>query len=153
MTDLSRTDMEFQDKLYSSYKQAQNTVTLTGTTTSNGGIGTVDVFTVTGDVLAKVFAVCTTSCTASGGTLELGVTGATAGLIAQTTTTAIAASEIWHDASPDERLELSSVSTEKIIANGTDIFLTVGSATATAGVVRFNCLWKPLSRDGKVVSA
>ena len=86
----------------------------------SGHAGTVALFTVTGFVKCKIFARCTTDLTADGAaTCAVGVTGSTAGLIAQTTATAIDATEIWHDTTPDSAIELSSVSTEKILSSDT----------------------------------
>ena len=115
-----------------------------------GNIGTVALFTVTGFVKCKLYARCTTTLTADGAaTFEIGVTGSTAGLIALTTATAIDTTEIWHDASPDAPLELSSVSTEKLLIGS--IFGTVKTANLTAGVIEFTLLYSPLSTDATVV--
>ena len=116
----------------------------------SGNIGTVALFTVTGLIEAKLYARCTTSLTADGAaTVEVGVTGSTASLIAQTTATDIDATNIWHDATPDSPVELDSVVTTKIL-NG-NIFLTVATANLTAGVIDFILVYNPLSADGKVV--
>lgn len=111
------------------------------------------IFTVTGTVLARVFGVCETSLTGDTATLEVGVTGGTATLIAQSTATDIDAGEIWHDNAPDAKVEAFTVASEKIIANGADIIGTVATANITAGVIRFFCLWYPLSSDGNVIAA
>ena len=110
-------------------------------------------FTVTGDVLVRIFGVCTTLLTGTG-TLEVGVTGNTAALIAQTTGTEIDANEIWSDASPTLGVDtLASVLGPYIIVNGLDIIETVGTADITAGAIYYICLWRPLSHDGNVVNA
>ncbi|MDY6833787.1 MAG: hypothetical protein SVY53_03185, partial [Chloroflexota bacterium] len=67
-----------------------------------------DVFTVTGDVIVRLTAVCSTSLTFdANATIELGIAGNTAALIAQTdlTVEGMAAREIWHDATPDSEIE------------------------------------------------
>ena len=109
------------------------------------------IFTVTGTVKAKIYAVCTTTLVGASSTLEVGVTGDTAVLIAQTTGTDIDVNEIWHDASPDAGVEASSVVVENLIANGLDVKGLVGTANITAGVILFICEWRPVSKNGMVV--
>jgi len=128
------------------------TITKTFSHTAGGGdVGTVALFTVTGLIKCKLYARCTTNMAGASATIAVGVTGSTAGLIAQTTATNLIAPELWHDATPDAPLELSSVSTEKIL-NG-NIFLTVGTANLTAGVIEFTLVYLPISPTGAVVSA
>lgn len=110
-------------------------------------------FTVTGDVVLRVFGVCTTNLAGASATLEVGTTKSTAALIPQTTATDIDASELWHDATPDTDVEASTVGTEKILVGGADIIATVGTANITGGVVEYICAWYPLSENGKVVAA
>lgn len=105
-------------------------------------------FTVTGDVLANVFGICGTDVTGSG-TGEVGVVGNTAALIAQTTGTAIDAGEVWQNNTPTVGVG-AVVSTPKPIANGLDIILTIATDTFTAGVIRFYCIWRPLSSDALI---
>lgn len=112
------------------------------------------VFAVTGTVLARVIAVCTTSLTfAATATIEVGIVGDTATIIAQTPmdTAPLVAQEIWHDATPDKEIELSTVAGERIISDGNDIILTVGTANVNAGVIQFVCFWTPVSANGSVV--
>ena len=111
------------------------------------------IFNVTGDVLVRVWGVCTVLLTGTG-TLELGVVGNTASLIAQTTGTDIDANEIWSDSTPTLGVDtLASVLGPYIIANGLDIVETVGTADITAGNIYYICLWRPLSPDGRVTAA
>jgi len=129
-----------------------------GTANSRGDDGgTSDPFTlfnVTGEVLVRIFGVCTTDL-AGAATLEVGVTGNTALLIPQSTATDIDANDIWFDATPAEvgGVALSSITGPFVIVNGLDIIETVGTADITSGNIRYVCLWRPLSRDGDVVSA
>lgn len=111
-------------------------------------------FTVTGDVLVRIFGVCTTDLvSAGGGTLSVGVTGNTAALIASTTATDIDASEIWNDSTPAAGTDtLANVTGPHVIVNGLDIIESVGTADITAGNIYYVCLWRPLSRDGNVVA-
>ena len=126
-----------------------NSVTFDGD--GNGSVGTHTLYTITGMVAVKIYAYCTEGLFSNGGTLEVGTSASTAGLVAQTTTTAIDTDEIWHDSTPDQTLELSTVSTEKIITD--DIIYTVATAAITDGSLYFTCIWKPLSNGANVVAA
>lgn len=135
---------------------ATKTVTFAGGTVNDTGDfdGTgnpTTLFTVTGTVFMKLFATCEVDLVGATATLAVGTTGATTALIAQTTATDIDASEIWHDATPDARVELSTVATEKIV--NSNVIQTVGTANITAGRVKYHCIWKPISSDGQVVAA
>lgn len=112
--------------------------------------GALDIFTVTGDVIVRVFGVCKTNLASAGGcNVELGISGTTAALIATTVATAIDLNEIWHDASPDAQIEAESVRKDFIISGGSDIILTL-SAQVDSGRIDFYCEWEPLSIDGNV---
>ena len=113
-------------------------------------------FSVTGDVIARVFGVCTVDLAEGGATatIQVGVTGNTAAFIADTTATAIDANEIWVDATPALRTEvLANLTGPHVIVNGTDIVEAVTTQNVTSGNIYYVCLWRPLSPDGLVVSA
>jgi hypothetical protein len=97
-----------------------------------------------------VFATCETTLTGASATVEVGITGNTASLIAQTTGTDIDAGDVWIDATP---ATIQALPSSNIITNGTDIIQTVATANVTAGVLTYYCVWRPLSSDGNVVSA
>lgn len=138
----------------------------TKTLTFNGGVanavgdhdGTGDpanLFTVTGQVIVRLIAVCTTDLTFdANATIEVGIGGGSQ-IIATTdlTASALVAKEIWHDAAPDSEIEATSVMKEFIITDGNDIQLDCAVANVTGGVIVFYCIWAPLSADGKVVAA
>ena len=106
------------------------------------------VFTVTGDVLVSVWGQCKTNI-AGAGTMEMGIAGNTASLIAQiANATDLDAGENWVDATPET---VSVFPTAKILNNGADIILTIGTADLTAGVCDFYCVWRPMS-DGATIS-
>ena len=152
-------DLNFSTRKYDGWQQVQNTITFNGTV--SGGIGDFDgvtnpfdIFTVTGDVKAKIVGIVTTTLSGGTATLETGVTGDTAGIIAQATVSgAFVKNEIWHDATPDTEVELATVMVENIIANGLDVIGTAASGNIDSGVIRFNCLWRPLSVDGEIIAA
>lgn len=113
--------------------------------------GAVTAFTVTGDVIVRVLAVCKTPCaSALGCNAELGVASDTDAILPTTDITLLAASEIWHDAAPDSDIEtLATAAKEFTIVGGADIILTL-SAQADSGAIAFYCLWTALSTDGAV---
>ncbi|GAG40608.1 unnamed protein product [marine sediment metagenome] len=91
----------------------------------------------------------------SGGaaTIELGIAGNTAALVAQTTATDLDAYETWQDAGPEANpgpVDLTARSF--VIANGADVIFTVGAADLTAGDCDFLCRWIPISVNGTVVA-
>jgi len=146
------------DLKWNGWRQTQKDITFAGGTTNAIGDydGTGDpftIFTVTGNVLVKVVGICTTDL-AGTATIEVGIVGNTASILAQVSdASSIDAGDIWHDATVDSGVELSSVMAEKIVANGADIVGSIGTANITSGVIRFLCLWKPLDTEGKVVPA
>lgn len=116
--------------------------------------GITTLFEVTGDVLVRVFGVCTVNVAGASGTVEIGVTGNTAGIIAQTTGTDIDAGDIWYAATPaDVGVKVfTSVPGPLLIVNGLDIIETVATADLTGGSIYYVCLWAPASPGSKVVS-
>lgn len=123
----------------------------------DGTKAVLPLFKVTGTVLVRIFGVCTATLVGAG-TIEVGMAGNTAGLIAQiANATDLAIGEIWNDATPTE-LEiglLASVLGPYIVtAEGTPktIDEKVGTADITAGGLHYILLWRPLSPDGKVES-
>lgn len=127
-----------------------------GTTNARGdhdgtGDGKV-MFTVTGVVLVRVFGLCTTDLAGATATIELGVAGNTAALIAQTTATDIDDGDIWKDTSPEVGVDtLANLPGPFLVADGADIIETVGTANITSGNIKYYCLWRPISADGNVV--
>ena len=67
-----------------------------------GAQGTYTIFTVTGDVMVQVFGLCHVTLTSAGApTIELGIAGNTAALIAQTLGMNLDANETWQDNAPE----------------------------------------------------
>ncbi len=117
------------------------------------GSSAQDIFTVTGDVIIKIIAICKTDvASAAAGNIEVGTSADTDLCVATTVGTAVDANEIWHDATPDAAQELLSTSKDVIISNGADIILTP-SALIDGGNITFYAYWTPLSTDGNVVAA
>lgn len=115
-----------------------------------GAQGAATVFTVTGPVLVSVFAVCTEDLAGATATIELGISGNTAALIAQTTATDIDNNEVWIDNAP---ATIEAVPSTRIIGNGQDIIETIATADITDGTLTYYCLWRPLSSTASVVAA
>ena len=150
--------MDSQDKpLYDSTwspLKCERLVTFTGGTANTWGDydGTKDgssLFTVTGVVKMRMIGIVETSIVGAG-TIEAGIVGATAVLIAQVADAEdLDVGEIWHDATVDAKVELTSVATEKIIT--VDPNLTIGTANITAGAVRFLVSSYPMSEGAMVI--
>jgi hypothetical protein len=120
---------------------------------SGGAQGTFTLFTVTGDVMVQLFGVCQTALTSGGAaTVEVGITGNTAALIAQTAFDDVDQYETWQDAAPEANPGNvdAAMADFFVIANGADVILTVATADLTAGVIDFDAFWCPLSTDGSV---
>ncbi len=120
----------------------------------DGTKGTMPLFKVTGEVLVRIFGVCKLTLVGAG-TIEVGVAGNTASLIAQIAdATALATSEIWNDATPTELGVglLSNILGPYVVVNSPTIDEKVGTADITAGGLYYICLWRPLSPDGNVES-
>lgn len=116
---------------------------------TTGAVGTTTLFTVTGTIAVRVFAVCGAVDLTGSGTLELGIAGNTAAIAAQTAATAIDAGEIWYGTNPPT----VGVMPSQLILAGTNIIQTIASATVTAGTLTFYALWAPISDDGNLVAA
>lgn len=152
----NKKDNEINHYQYETYKYAEKSMTFAGGTTNDPGDfdGTgnpATLFTVTGTVAMKIYAVCDTTLVGATATLEVGTAINTAGGIAQITASDLVVNEIWHDATPTTSIEAESNFVE-LVANQ-DIIQTVGTANITAGAITYFCHWRPISRDGNVVAA
>lgn len=117
---------------------------------TTGAVGATTLFTVTGTVAVKVFAVASGADLTGTGTIEVGIAGNTASLLAQVSATALDVGEIWTDNTP---ATVKAMATENILTAGTDIIQTIATNTVTAGTLTYYCLWFPISSDGNVVAA
>ena len=131
-------------------------VTLAGGTTNdpgnyNGTGNPMTLFKVYGVVRMRILAVCNTGLTGTTATISVGTALSTAGLIALTTATNLAASELWNDATPDTSIEATTTLAEKVIAQ--DVIQAVATANITAGKITYTCIWYPLSENGYVTAA
>jgi len=122
--------------------------TWTFVTSTTGATGAHTLFTVTGNVLLSVFGVCDTSLTGAA-TVEVGVTGNTAVLLAQiANATTLDDGDVYVDA--DTAVGAAGVPSTFVINDGLDVLLTIGSTAVTAGAVDFYVTWRPLSSGASV---
>src|ERR1043165_8130978 len=84
---------------YNGHIVTKKTVAFTGAA-GLGAQGATVRFTVTGDVIATVFAVCSEDLAGASATIEVGISGNTAALLPQTTATQIDTGEVWVDTGP-----------------------------------------------------
>jgi hypothetical protein len=118
---------------------------------TTGATGATTLFAVTGCVLARVFGVCGLTLEGAA-TLEVGISGATAVILAQiANATALATDEIYTDATPTTKVE--AMPSGLIIGNGQDIIQTIGVTALTGGILTYYCVWSPISIDGNIVAA
>ena len=119
----------------------------------DGASDPTTLFTVTGDVLVRIYGVCTTTNVGSGG-ISVGVEDNVAGLIVKVANAGdLIEEEIFVDSTPTDVGVglLSTVLGPYLVVNGNDIIETLDAANITAGEVYYICLWKPVTPDGKVV--
>ena len=127
---------------------AQKSITYTG-----AAAGANTLFTVTGDVIVRIVAICTTSlASAAAANIEVGIAADTDAILPTTLATDLDAREIWHDNTPDSEIEALSTIREYIIADGNDIIIT-DSAITNSGTILFYCMWQAFGGNGLVVAA
>lgn len=133
------------------------TAFLGGTANSRGDDGgTSDpftLFTVTGDVVVRLYGVCTVDLVTTTGTVAVGIANNTGLFLAALAAGDIDSGEIWNDATPAIGDTLANIPGPFVLPNGADIIESIATADVTAGNVYYICLWRPLSPDGLVVSA
>jgi len=130
-----------------------------GTTDAHGEDGGANdpytIFTVTGDVLvAAVWGVCNTSLVGAA-TLEVGVVGNTAKILAQITdATTLDDGDLYTDDGTEAGADYVVPAGGWIALNdGADIIETTGTTNITAGQIDYYCIWAPVEDGAKVTSA
>ena len=131
----------------------ESTWTFVAATT--GAIAHHPLFTVTGNVLVNVFGVCDTNLDSGGAaTISIGTAGNVANIISVTTATVIDDGDLWITNVPTVQTqaisESSGIGLPWVVNDGQDITIDILTATITAGVIDFYCLWRPLSSDANV---
>ena len=115
---------------------------------TTGAVGATTLFTVTGVVSAQVFGIVSGADLTGSGTLEVGVAGGTALIIAQTTGTNLDDTFVWVDATPAVSQALPSA-----FIVDKDIIQTIGTDTIDSGTITYYCIWSPISDDGNIAAA
>lgn len=134
-----------------------------GTANSHGDHdGTGDpytIFKVDGDcVISDFFGIVNVAVVSDSdtGTLEVGVTGNTAKLIAQTTAGSgtLVAGDVLTDAGAEAKIDVNAHSGAKhYVADGTDIIETLATNNFTAGQIDWYCIYAPLEPGAAIVPA
>jgi hypothetical protein len=130
---------------------ATKTITFDGTA-GNGAVGTVAVFTVTGDVFLRfITARCSVDLVSAGaGTIILGVASDTNVMNTVTTATTLDAGEWWvGGAATTATAGQIAASNNDVVVDG-NIIITVATGDITAGALIFYAIWIPLSANGNV---
>lgn len=143
------------------WRIVRKTVTFTGAA-GLGAVGTVTVFTTTGDVeVGMCLGKCTTDLTEGGATatVKLGTAADTSAFIDQANATAIDADEFWGvGGTPSRAINtvvngVVAMGTGEAIAINQNVIITVGAQAVTGGVITFTCRWRPISVGATLVAA
>lgn len=111
-------------------------------------------FTVDGDVLVRgVIGIVNTDLVGANATIEVGVAGNTAKLIAQSTGTDLDDGDVWIDAGAEVGVDVLATAALFAINDGADIIETIGTANLTAGQIDYYCIWAALEPNAKVSAA
>lgn len=143
----------------SEFDIARKSVTFTGAA-GLGAVGSVTLFTVTGDVLVShVVGKCTASLTEAGASavMQLGVPSFTDFFQGSINATTIDADQFWDNtyAAPARAhaIPMNQSDNEALGAINQNIIITVSGQAVNGGSMEFTCFWRPLSATGLVVPA
>jgi hypothetical protein len=129
------------------------------TTNAHGDItGTgnpYSLFTVTGNVVLKaIWGVCNVSLTGASGTVEVGIAGNTACLLAQETATEIDAGGVYVSATQAVGGAFAAGSGALfVLSGGLDIIETVATTDIAAGQIDYYCIWAPAEPGASLQAA
>lgn len=125
------------------------TVTADGESATWNTVAAHEIATVSGQARMVILPECTEDVTDAGsGTIELGVAGGTATLVAQTTAANLDAGEYWLSTTPATNFPTTSLVDE--IINNVDVGYTVGTGALTDGLIVFHIWSRPISSDAVV---
>jgi hypothetical protein len=111
-------------------------------------------FKVDGDcAVLGVFGIINVDLTGASGTVEVGVVGNTAKLLAQTTATTLDAHDVWTDAGSEASVDIMPAGGFFVIADGADIIETVATTDIAAGQIDYYCIWAPLEAGASITAA
>lgn len=143
-------------------KKAASAYAGAGTNAHGDHDGTGDpykLFNVDGDVIISDFwGVCNVAVVSASdtGTLEIGVAGNTAKIIAQTTagSAAIVAGDVIVDSGAEAGVDVNAHSGAKhYLSNGTDIIETLATNNFNSGQIDWYCIWAPAEPGAAVTPA
>jgi hypothetical protein len=121
------------------------TITFTGAA-NLGAVGPVPIFTLTGQVLVKrITGYTLTNCAGATATISLGVTGSTALFIGATTATGMLTTAAWWVSTTPTATAIALPAGVQNFLIEANIIGTVATAAITAGVVRIDVEYIPLS--------
>ncbi len=121
--------------------------------TFSNDTGTVNLFTITGDVIVQIIPIiATTLVPNTTANVKLGIVGNTDSMIVDSVSTDLVARGIWVDQTPDNEIESLERIRSYIITDGNDVILTL-SAQVNTGAITFYCFWTPLSTGSLVIVA
>jgi hypothetical protein len=83
-------------------------------------------------------------------TISLGWDGDVDGMIAATKVDALAAGELWYDATPTTIGQAYGTSALDFVVNNVDIGYTIAAEAATAGEIEFYVFWEAISSGASV---
>ena len=126
-----------------------NTITFAAATT--GAKAAKELFKVNGLVLCTIFGECIGTSLTGSGTICVGTANDTDLIIGNATATSIDAGDVFIDATAIGQTEEWASDLPWILTNNQDLAYEVKTATITAGVIKFYCLWYALSNDAAVV--
>jgi hypothetical protein len=137
------------------------TITADMTSATWNTIASHEIATVTGLVHMVIIPECTSTLTdaADGASIQLGVEGSTAALIASTGAAGaggntIATTEQWLDATPADlvatRTALNAL--DFTVGGGLDVGYEITGAALTGGTIIFHVFWEPISSTGAVTA-
>jgi hypothetical protein len=121
--------------------------------TFDNDTGTINLFTVTGDVVVHILAVCKTSVTsAAAANIRLGIPASTDSIIGDTLATGCTAGLIWNDQTPGSKIEPADRVRAYDVTTGENIALTLDGQVDT-GAITFYLYWTDHGTGASVVSA
>lgn len=139
------------DNPYSDERFATKTITFTGGAGAGLTASAITIFTCTGQVLvSRIVPTCTVDLVGAGSTLALGVVGSVALFIAATVGTTIDAGLIWTATGTPLVGVALPAALQNIVINA-NIIGTIAVADTTAGAIRFDVYYKPLSAGSGLV--
>ncbi len=128
------------------------TVTFTGAAGA-GATGTIALFTVTGQVLLTLIAVCSTDLVGATATHKVGKAGSTARYQAQVTATNIVAGDTIDLAGEVTAGTAPATTPNQVAFDAESVIATIATANITAGVLTYYAFFRPLSAGATVVAA